>query len=645
MQKIKNNVIDIPLALNAEIASLLYGSNTRALLAAVIVAGALVVVQHDYIAPINLLIWLASFLFAYSLRSILVARYYKSHPIGQDVNQWLSRFRFCSCLCGLSWGVAGILLFPEFDFPHQAFLIFALVGIAGGGVIVYSIDILCSNLFIGGLLIPTTSQLIMTGSEFTLATAVLFTVFTIYITVAGRVMAKSLRDNIQLRISAGHDNERVHKLAHYDVLTNLPNRRLLSHHLNQTFIDGQQSQSYGALLFLDLDDFKNINDLRGHNAGDQLLQKVAERLQKSLQDRAFVARVGGDEFVIVMSDIGHDSQEAHKLSQAFSEDMMQVIGKPFQLDGFNYHSTPSIGICVFFGNEHDEVEVLRRADIAMYQAKRIGRKNTLQFYDESQNPALQLRAAMENDLRVALQEQQLSLLYQLQVDHNQNQIGAEILLRWNHPALGSVPPDDFIPIAEETGEIISIGSWVLTQACEQLKLWAADSAKKHLKLSVNVSALQFNQPDFTDQLINHIQSSGCNPSLLKIELTESLVLQNIENVISKMQRLKEEGVSFSLDDFGTGHSSLSVLKRLPIDELKIDQSFVGDLEENSDDQFIAQTIISMGKNLGLNVIAEGVETEGQKNLLHQYGCHTYQGYLFGKPLPLSVFEASLKKLN
>lgn len=643
MQKIKNNVIDIPLALNAEIADLLYGSNSRALLAAAIVAAALVVVQHDYIAPVNLLIWLASFMFAYSLRSVLVAKYYKSHPINQDVNKWLSRFRFCSCLCGLSWGMAGVLLFPEFDFPHQAFLIFALVGIAGGGVIVYSIDILCSNLFIGGLLIPTTSQLIISGSEFTIATAILFTVFTIYITVAGRVMAKSLRDNIQLRISAGHDNERVHKLAHYDVLTNLPNRRLLSHHLHQTFIDSQQSQSYGALLFLDLDDFKNINDLRGHNAGDQLLQQVAERLQQSLQDRAFVARVGGDEFVIVMSDIGQDNQEAHALSQAFSEDMMQVIGKPFQLDGFNYHSTPSIGICVFFGDEYDEVEVLRRADIAMYQAKRLGRKNTLQFYDESQNPALQLRAAMENDLRVALQDQQFSLLYQLQVDQDQNQLGAEILLRWNHPALGFVSPDDFIPIAEETGEIISIGSWVLMQACTQLKLWEKDPAKEHLKLSVNVSALQFNQPDFTDNLINYIQSSGCNPSLLKIELTESLILQNIGNVINKMQRLKEEGISFSLDDFGTGHSSLSVLKRLPIDELKIDQSFVGDLEENSDDQFIAQTIISMGKNLGLNVIAEGVETEGQKNLLHQYGCHTYQGYLFGKPLPLEAFEASLKK--
>jgi diguanylate cyclase len=641
MQKIKDNEAKEPLKLDIEIANLLYGSNKRSLLASVVVAVSLLAIQYKLIDPFKLFLWLTIFTVAYTLRTLLTASYYNNPSREQYVKKWLIRFRVSSLFCGLAWGIGGILLFPKADIAHQAFLIFALVGVSGGAVIVYSIDIVCSNLFIAGLLIPTTAQLIASGSDFTIATALLFIVFNIYITLAGRVLSTSLRDNILLRIAASHDNERVHELAYYDVLTSLPNRRLLSDYLNQVFLDCERLKSCGAVLFLDLDDFKNINDLRGHNAGDQLLQQVAQRLQESLREGDFIARVGGDEFVVVINDIGADRLRASESSKVLAEGLIQVIAQPFLIDGYHYHTSPSIGICVFLGGEFDEVEVLRRADIAMYQAKKLGRKNTLQFYDDTQNPALQHRAAIESDLKSALDNHQLLLYYQIQVDQNKNNIGAEILLRWNHPALGIIPPSDFIPIAEESGEIINIGSWVLTQACIQLKLWEKSSILNKLKLSVNVSALQFNQPDFVDAVIKTIRATKCNPALLRIELTESLILQNMDNVISKMTLLRKEGIFLSLDDFGTGYSSLSVLKRLPLDELKIDQSFISDIQNDNVDKFIAQTIITMGKNLGLTVIAEGVETEEQRSLLNEYGCHIYQGYLFGMPMALHEFESSL----
>jgi diguanylate cyclase len=642
MQKTKNNITQEPLTLDAEIANLLYSNNARSLLASIIVAISLVIIQYKLISPTKLLIWVGIFTTAYSLRALLTTRYYKSPSKDRDATKWLERYRLFSGFCGFSWGSAGVLLFPQGDLALQASLIFALVGVAGGAVIVYSIDAVCSNLFIGSLLIPTTFQLMISGSHFTIIAAILFVVYIIYITIAGRQLAKSLRDNITLRIAAGHDHERVHKLAYYDVLTNLPNRRLLSEYLSQTFHDCERLQSYGALLFLDLDDFKNINDLKGHNAGDQLLQNVARRLQACLRNDDFIARVGGDEFVVVVHDVGSDELNAYQSSQTVAEGLIDAIGQPILIDGFHYKSTPSIGICVFFGEELDEIEVLRRADIAMYQAKRLGRKNTFQFYDDTLNPIFQFRAAIESDLRVALEGNQLIPYYQIQVDQNQKNIGVELLLRWNHPALGFVPPADFIPIAEDSGEILNIGNWVLMQACTQLKLWEKSIIFSSLTLSVNVSALQFNQPDFVKNVIAIVKESGCKPKLLKIELTESLVLQNIEDVINKMKLLKEADISFSLDDFGTGHSSLSVLRRLPIDELKIDQSFISDIQGDNDDKFFAQTIIAIGKNLGLNVIAEGVETEEQKCFLQEYGCHAYQGYFFGKPLPLIAFEASLK---
>ena len=289
--------------------------------------------------------------------------------------------------------------------------------------------------------------------------------------------------------------------------------------------------------------------------------------------------------------------------------------------------------------------MLRRADIAMYQAKKSEKLNSVQLYDEALHPAIELRATLENDLAFALQAQQFLLYYQVQVNQDQQPIGAEVLLRWQHPTLGMVPPNQFIPIAEESGVIVSIGNWVLMQACLQLKAWEHSPSAKDLKLSVNVSALQFSQPDFVETVTNTVRASGCNPSYLRLELTESLIVKNIDDVIDKIKVLKKLGITFSLDDFGIGQSSLSVLRRLPLDELKIDKSFINDILHNNYDTFIVQTIINMGKNLGHSVIAEGVELEQQKSLLQTLGCNAYQGFLFCKPLPLNELEAKLVRLN
>lgn len=634
-----------PLALDTEIVEMLYSNNRRSLLAAIVVMFALVFIQYDLIPFKVLAVWSIVFLLAYGTRAYITIQYYLDHQREQHTQQWLRRFRLNTGLCGAAWGLAGILLFPEDNTSHQAFLIFALVGVAGAGIVVYSVDTKCSNLFTGGLLAFMIPRFLLDGSQLSIALAILFIVYVVYVTIAGRSLASSLRENITLRIASNLDNKKVHQLAYYDFLTNLPNRRLLADRLNQAFVRCARSQTYGAVLSLDLNNFKSLNDSKGHLAGDELLQQVALRLQSTLRKKDTIARVGGDEFIVVLDDLGRDKSQAADLAKMTAEKLIGAFSQPFQLKNCKYRTMPSIGICLFYGDESNEAEVLRRADIAMYQAKKSENLNSVQLYDEALHPAIELRATLESDLAFALQANQFSLYYQLQVDQAQRPIGAEVLLRWQHPTLGMVPPNQFIPIAEESGMIVSIGNWVLMQACMQLNAWQSTPWGSALKLSVNVSALQFSQPDFVETVINTVQTSKCDPSYLRLELTESLIVKNIDDVIDKIKELKKLGITFSLDDFGIGQSSLSVLKRLPLDELKIDKSFISDILHNNSDTFIVQTIISMGKNLGHSVIAEGVELKQQKNLLQKLGCNAYQGFLFCRPLPLREFEAKLTRIH
>lgn len=434
--------------------------------------------------------------------------------------------------------------------------------------------------------------------------------------------------------------QQIRQLAYYDPLTSLPNRLLLLDRLGQAIVSAHRSGSHGALLFIDLDNFKTLNDTRGHDIGDLLLIEVGQRLLQCVRSEDTVARLGGDEFVVVLENLNALDSAASSIAEQVAEKIIQALGHAYDLQGQAYHTTPSIGISLFGAQSEKVEELLKRADTAMYQAKNAGR-NTLRFYDPLIQAALEARSVLEAELRVALQQQNFQLEYQMQVDHQRRIVGAEVLLRWNHPQRGIIYPAQFIGLAEDTGLIVPVGLWVLENACAQLKKWEANPFTRDLQLAVNVSARQFRQADFAEQVQAIVVRSGMSPGRLKLELTESLVLDNVNDAIAKMAALKPIGIGFSIDDFGTGQSSLLYLKKLPLAQLKIDQSFVHDIATDPSDAVIVQTIIGMSKNLGLQVIAEGVESEEQLAFLLANGCLAYQGYLFGKPMPVEDFERHL----
>lgn len=434
--------------------------------------------------------------------------------------------------------------------------------------------------------------------------------------------------------------QQIRQLAYYDPLTNLPNRLLLLDRLDQAIVSACRSGCRGALLFIDLDNFKTLNDTRGHDIGDLLLIEVGQRLLGCVRGEDTVARLGGDEFVVVLESLDEQDNTASTIAEQIGEKIILALGRSYDLQGQAYHTTPSIGVSLFGAQQEKVEELLKRADTAMYQAKNAGR-NTLRFYDPLIQAALEARSKLEAELRVALVHEDFQLDYQMQVDHRRHIVGAEVLLRWNHPQRGVVHPAEFIALAEDTGLIVPVGLWVLETACAQLKKWENKALTQHLQLAVNVSARQFRQADFAEQVQRLVAHYDVTPGRLKLELTESLVLDNVNDAIAKMTALKPLGVGFSIDDFGTGQSSLAYLKKLPLEQLKIDQSFVRDIASDPSDAVIVQTIIGMSKNLGLQVIAEGVETEQQLAFLQANGCLAYQGYLFGKPMALTDFENSL----
>ena len=436
--------------------------------------------------------------------------------------------------------------------------------------------------------------------------------------------------------------DEIRNLAFYDPLTNLPNRRLLMDRLQLTLSASARHAQHGALLFIDLDNFKALNDTRGHDLGDLLLQQVAQRLVTCVREGDTVARLGGDEFVVMLQNLSEDLQEATFQAETVGEKILGTLNHDYTLAGQTHHSTPSIGCALFAGQQQTIDDLLKRADLAMYQAKAAGR-NTLRFFDPAMQTAVSNRAAMETGLREAVILQQFVLHYQAQVGGDERVMGAEVLVRWQHPQRGMVSPAEFIPLAEETGVIHALGNWVLEAACKQLVAWAGVPKMAHLTVAVNVSVRQFNHRDFVAQVLEVLESTGANPRRLKLELTESLLASNVDDIVAKMTALKARGVQFSLDDFGTGYSSLSYLKRLPLDQLKIDQGFVRDILVDPNDAAIAKMVIALADSLGLSVIAEGVETEAQRKYLARQGCDACQGYLFSRPLPVQEFEAFAAK--
>jgi diguanylate cyclase (GGDEF)-like protein/PAS domain S-box-containing protein len=434
----------------------------------------------------------------------------------------------------------------------------------------------------------------------------------------------------------------IENLAFYDPLTQLPNRRLLLDRLRQALSGSARCRRKGALLFIDLDNFKILNDTIGHDVGDRLLCEVARRLTGTLRDGDTIGRLGGDEFVVILEALSECPREAAAQAKANGERILAVLNRPYTIAGHVHHSTPSIGVALFADTGDSVDDLLKQADIAMYQAKAAGR-NTLRLFDPDMHAALADRANLEVCLRRGIQRREFVLHYQPQVDSARGIIGVEALLRWEHPERGMMMPAQFIPLAEETGLILPIGRWVVETACTQLKSWMGDPRTRDLLLAVNVSARQFRQSDIVDQVRQALLEAGAPPERLKLELTESLVLDDIEDTIQKMSAFRELGVGFSMDDFGTGYSCLSNLTRLPLDQLKIDRSFVRNLPDSPNDAAVIQTIITLAHSLGLSVIAEGVETEAQRQFLQRHGCPIYQGNLFSTPVAPAVFEQLLMR--
>jgi diguanylate cyclase (GGDEF)-like protein len=432
----------------------------------------------------------------------------------------------------------------------------------------------------------------------------------------------------------------IEQLAFYDPLTSLPNRRLLADRLQQAVHASLRSGRRGALLFLDLDHFKTLNDTQGHDVGDQLLLQVAQRLQTCVRDTDTVARLGGDEFVVMLQELSPNTTDAALQVKMVGDNLLATLNKPYDLGTSDYRISCSVGATLFGDTLVPSADLLKQADIAMYQVKNSGR-NALCFFDPRMLMAIEARADMERDLRQALTDDQLVLHYQLQVDGHGQAIGAEALVRWLHPVRGMVSPVEFIGLAEDTGLIVPLGDFVLRSACAQLARWGEQPERESLQMAVNVSARQFRQKDFVEQVRRALRDSGANPRRLKLELTESLVLDDVDNTIDTMHALKELGLRFSIDDFGTGQSSLTYLTQLPLDQIKIDQSFIRNLGDQKANAVMVQTIIGMANTLGLEVIAEGVETTAQRDFLSTHGCQLYQGYLFAKPMAADDFEALL----
>ncbi len=450
-------------------------------------------------------------------------------------------------------------------------------------------------------------------------------------------LATALLNFSQAQAKQREAEEKAFELAFFDPLTKLPNRRMLSDRIKQVHINSQHVGAQAALLVLDIDNFKAINDLFGHGAGDKTLQQVARRLSQKAPATSTVARVGGNAFAILVPNLTEGNSQIISLA----EKIMFALGRPLELAEKKHFLTASLGVSLFGADLEDMDAPLKNAEAAMYLAKGQG-LNKVHFYDPSIQAKLQEQLLLEGDLRQALAREQLQLYYQAQANAEGGIVGFEALLRWIHPERGMVSPGAFIPMAEGSELILPIGHWVLRTACQLLQDWSADPQRNQLTVAVNVSARQFLQGDFVNQVRTELDKTGINPRCLKLELTESLVLEDVESTIQKMQELRDLGVLLSMDDFGTGYSSLQYLKRLPVDQLKIDQAFVQDIATSSADAAIAQTIVAMGYALGMEVIAEGVETTEQQQALMAHGCKYFQGYLFSRPLPRPDMESFLQ---
>ena len=549
-------------------------------------------------------------------------------------NIWYHRAISTSIASGITWGAGGILLFAEESTVHQVFLAFMIGGMCAGAITTLSAITVAVRGFVTIALTPVILKFNFVESAFGLEMTIMSILFMIMILVSAQRLNQTILDSLEGRRQRELAERKIRRQAHFDELTDLPNRRLFLTNLRQEMAKAERHRRFGAVFFIDLDRFKKVNDSLGHAVGDELLVEVAQTIARRLRKEDSIARLGGDEFVVLLPEVGEDQETAGSHASTIADEIRKLFVKPFMIQNHDIHLTISIGIALFPTSVSAD-DLLKYADVAMYRAKHEGRDRVRLFSEEMQEAVNQQRI-IEKGLRQALANEEFELYYQGQYDTNSELIGAETLLRWNHPDRGIVAPGAFIDIAEQTGLVVPIGEWVLRSACERLSRLETD-----LVIAVNVSPRQFSDPEFVENLKRILLETGASPGQLKLEITENLAMTNIEHTIETVIQLKQLGISFSIDDFGTGYSSLNYLNRLPVDELKIDQSFVRNVSIASDHAVIVDTIIVMAQQLNLKIVAEGVETEAELEYLKSRHCKFFQGYLFSRPVPFDQFSESI----
>ena len=567
-----------------------------------------------------------------SLHRLRMYRRFRREETGPVVDYaWHRRAILASLASGVTWGAAGIMLFAEQSEPHQVFLAIVIAGMCAGAITTLSAMLPAARGFVILSVIPVVIRFNMADSEFGLAVALMSILFGVMILESARRLNQTIMESLEVRHQRELAERTIRRQAEFDELTDLPNRRLLLSSLRQEMAKADRHNRFGAVFFLDLDRFKAVNDSLGHAIGDELLVQVAAKFSGRLRKEDTVGRLGGDEFVMLLPEVGRDEKSAGDHAARIANEIRELFVEPFIVQGHEIHITISIGIALFPARVTPE-DLLKYADVAMYRAKSEGRDSVRLFSVEMQEAVNQQRR-IEAGLRQALAGDQFQLFLQAQYDAERRVVGAECLLRWNHPEEGVLTPTDFIEVAENTGLILPIGEWVLRRACDQLA-----RLDEGLFLAVNVSPRQFADPRFVDNLERLIDESGADPARLKFEITEGLAMVDIQHTVDTMTRLRRLGIGFAVDDFGTGYSSLNYLHRLPVDELKIDQSFVRNISSASSNAVIVDTIILMAQQLNLKIVAEGIESRAELEYLMERNCDYFQGYYFSRPVPFDLFS-------
>lgn len=610
-----------------------YRAMPAALFAVVVISSVIAITLFDHVERTSLLAWWGLTNLVVLLRWLGVRQFRRTSSVEASLQQWYLLALLGTVFSGALWGMAAWWIWPD-SIWYQAMLIIMVGGVTAGAVTTLSPLIWAALGFISLAVLPLALRVFLDGGEVGTELGLVVLLFHLMTSVSAWRSHETIRSSLTANFDRRHAEQELQREALYDPLTNLPNRRYFLDRLHQEFSRARRHNRVGALLFLDLDNFKTINDSLGHHVGDQLLNEVAMRLRGRFRDEDVAGRLGGDEFVVLLPDLSGDPVSNVYEVEKVASQVRELLNEPYHLDEHELFVTTSIGVAMFPQEQETFQDVLKHADTAMYRAKAQGRNNYQFFLPDMQEEASR-RLLVEKDLRVALQHDQLALHYQPQVDESGKLIGLEALARWHHPELGMIPPSEFVAIADETMLVHDLHEWVVKTVCEDIRrlvecCGVADSPM----VSINVSARAFHHASFEPELLEQITRSGIPPNKLCLEITETSVMERVESVIEKMRALRRSGLLFSVDDFGTGYSSLAYLKRLPIDSLKIDKAFVGDVCRDPNDAVIVETILAMARHMGLKAVAEGVEDQQTMEFLRARGCPYFQGWLYGKACPI-----------